>query len=63
MGVEQRIGRIGQRHSDMRIINLHLEDAVETHVHKALKGRIRMFEQVVGTLQPTLAEPASVAIG
>ena len=49
MGVEQRIGRIGQRHSDMRIINLHLEDAVETHVHKALKGRIRMFEQVLGT--------------
>ena len=52
MRVEQRIGRIdriGQRHSDMRIINLHLEDAVETHVHKALKGRIRMFEQVLGT--------------
>ncbi|MCY4173478.1 MAG: SNF2-related protein [Cyanobacteria bacterium MAG CAR3_bin_5] len=66
MRVEQRIGRIdriGQRHPHMRIINLHLEGTVETDVYKALKGRIRMFEQVVGTLQPILAEAASVAIG
>ena len=66
MRVEQRIGRIdriGQRHGDMRIINLHLEGTVETDVYKALKGRIRMFEQVVGTLQPILAKAASVAIG
>ena len=66
MRVEQRIGRIdriGQRHGDMRIINLHLEGTVETDVYKALKGRIRMFEQVVGTLQPILAEAASNAIG
>ncbi|WP_025781778.1 DEAD/DEAH box helicase [Candidatus Synechococcus spongiarum] len=66
MRVEQRIGRIdriGQCHPDMRIINLHLEGTVEADVYKALKGRIRMFEQVVGTLQPILAEAASVAIG
>lgn len=66
MRVEQRIGRIdriGQCHPDMRIINLHLEGTVETDVYKALKERIQMFEQVVGTLQPILAEAASVAIG
>jgi len=55
--------RIGQCHPDMGIISLHLEGTVETGVYKALKGRIRMFEQVVGTLQPILAEAASVAIG
>ena len=59
----KRRNRIGQRHPDMRIINLHLEGTVETDAYKALKGRIRMFEQVVGTLQPILAEAASVAIG
>ena len=65
MRVEQRIGRIdriGQTHTTMRIVNLHLEGTVETDVYKALKGRIRMFEQVVGTLQPILAK-ASASIG
>ncbi|TGG96852.1 MAG: helicase [Aphanocapsa feldmannii 277cV] len=62
MRVEQRIGRIdriGQIHPEMRIINLHLEGTVETDVYKALKGRIRMFEQVVGKLQPILAIASS----
>ena len=66
MRVEQRIGRIdriGQQHPKMQVINLHLEGTVETDVYKALKDRIQMFEQVVGTLQPILAEAASVAIG
>lgn len=57
MRVEQRIGRIdrlGQRFSDIRIINLHYEDTVEADVYRALRGRISIFENVVGGLQPIL---------
>jgi SNF2 family DNA or RNA helicase len=58
MRVEQRIGRIdrlGQRFSDIRIINLHYEDTVEADVYRALRIRISIFENVVGGLQPILA--------
>ncbi|MCY4011314.1 MAG: SNF2-related protein [Gammaproteobacteria bacterium] len=58
MRVEQRIGRIdrlGQEHSRVRIANLHYEDTVETDVYRALRGRIQLFESVVGPLQPILA--------
>ena len=57
MRVEQRIGRIdrlGQRFSDIRIINLHYEDTVEADVYRALRARISIFEKVVGGLQPIL---------
>lgn len=57
MRVEQRIGRIdrlGQRFSDIRIINLHYEDTVEADVYRALRNRISIFETVVGGLQPIL---------
>ncbi|SMX45736.1 DEAD/DEAH box helicase [Maliponia aquimaris] len=57
MRVEQRIGRIdrlGQRFSDIRIINLHYEDTVEADVYRALRSRISIFERVVGGLQPIL---------
>jgi SNF2 family DNA or RNA helicase len=57
MRVEQRIGRIdrlGQRFSDIRIINLHYEDTVEADVYRALRSRISIFENVVGGLQPIL---------
>ncbi len=59
MRVEQRIGRIdrlGQRHSVIRIVNLHYEDTVETDVYRALRHRIGLFETVVGRLQPILAQ-------
>ncbi len=59
MRVEQRIGRIdrlGQRFSDIRIINLHYEDTVEADVYRALRGRISVFEKVVGGLQPILTK-------
>jgi hypothetical protein len=62
MRVEQRIGRIdriGQTHDSMQIINLHLEGTVEADVYRALRGRIAMFEQVVGKLQPILAKASS----
>ena len=58
MRVEQRIGRIdrlGQRHSIVRIHNLHYEDTVETDVYRALGSRINLFQMVVGPLQPILA--------
>ncbi|RWD20549.1 MAG: hypothetical protein EOS57_08830 [Mesorhizobium sp.] len=57
MRVEQRIGRIdrlGQRFSDIRIINLHYEDTVEADVYRALRSRISIFEKIVGGLQPIL---------
>jgi len=62
MRVEQRIGRIdriGQTHEQMQIINLHLDGTIEADVYRALKGRIAMFEQVVGKLQPILAKASS----
>src|SRR5690606_31076723 len=58
MRVEQRIGRIdrlGQRFEDIRIVNLHYKDTVETSVYLALSSRIRLFEDMVGGLQPILS--------
>lgn len=58
MRVEQRIGRIdrlGQRFDNIRIVNLHYHDTVETEVYLALSGRIRLFEDMVGGLQPILS--------
>ena len=59
MRVEQRIGRIdrlGQQNETIRIINLHYEDTVEADVYRALRERIGLFESVVGSLQPILAQ-------
>ena len=65
MRVEQRIGRIdrlGQKHSVIRIVNLHYEDTVETDVYRVLRNRIGLFETVVGRLQPILAQlPRTIA--
>ena len=65
MRVEQRIGRIdrvGQAHATIRIVNLHYEGTVESDVYGALRSRIRLFETVVGRLQPILAElPQAIA--
>lgn len=58
MKVEQRIGRIdrlGQRFAEIRIVNLHYADTVETDVYQALRVRIGLFSQFVGKLQPILA--------
>jgi SNF2 family DNA or RNA helicase/regulator of RNase E activity RraB len=58
MRVEQRIGRIdrlGQKFSNIRIVNLHYADTIETDVYQALRTRIGLFETVVGRLQPILA--------
>ena len=65
MRVEQRIGRIdrvAQRHATIRVVNLHYEGTVETAVYGALRDRIGLFEQVVGRLQPILAQmPQEIA--
>ncbi|MBO6035749.1 MAG: DEAD/DEAH box helicase family protein [Acetobacter sp.] len=58
MRVEQRIGRVdrlGQEFQMIRIINLHYADTVEADVYKALRDRIKLFENVVGGLQPILS--------
>ncbi len=58
MKVEQRIGRIdrlGQRFAEIRIVNLHYADTVETDVYQALRLRIGLFSKFVGKLQPILA--------
>lgn len=58
MRVEQRIGRIdriGQRHPEIRIVNLGYRDTVEADVYFALSQRIGLFMGVVGRLQPILS--------
>ena len=58
MRVEQRIGRVdrlGQKYKEIRIINLHYKDTVEADVYNALRTRIKLFENVVGGLQPILS--------
>jgi hypothetical protein len=65
MRVEQRIGRIdrlGQQHAEIRIVNLHYEDTVETDVYRALRERIGLFTKFVGKLQPILSSlPKGIA--
>jgi hypothetical protein len=58
MRVEQRIGRIdriGQRYPVIRVINLAYKDTVEADVYFSLGERIKLFEGVVGKLQPILS--------
>jgi superfamily II DNA or RNA helicase len=59
MRVEQRIGRIdriGQEAPRVTILNLYLEHTIEHDAYVILRRRIGFFEDVVGPLQPILAE-------
>ena len=59
MRVEQRIGRIdriAQKYEIVWIFNYFYRDTIEDKVYQALKDRINWFEDVVGTLQPILAD-------
>jgi superfamily II DNA/RNA helicase len=59
MRVEQRIGRIdriGQEAPVVNILNLYMEGTIEEDTYDTLKRRIGLFEEVVGPLQPILAE-------
>jgi hypothetical protein len=59
MRVEQRIGRIdriGQPRPVVAVVNLYLENSIEQDAYVILGDRIHFFEEVVGPLQPILAE-------
>lgn len=59
MRVEQRIGRIdriGQTYDKVWIYNYFYRDTIEDRIYQALKDRINWFEDVVGALQPILAD-------
>ncbi len=59
MRVEQRIGRIdriGQEAPEVSILNLYVKGTIEEDTYRTLKDRIGAFEDVVGPLQPILAE-------
>ncbi len=63
MRVEQRIGRIdriGQKYDEVWIRNYFYEDTVEARVYQALSRRIAWFQDVVGPLQPILAQVGRV---
>jgi superfamily II DNA or RNA helicase len=63
MRVEQRIGRIdriGQKYERVWIDNYFYRDSIEDRVYQALKDRIGWFEDVVGDLQPILAQVSEV---
>ncbi|GAB4161483.1 MAG: hypothetical protein Fur0021_34650 [Candidatus Promineifilaceae bacterium] len=63
MRVEQRIGRIdriGQTYDRVWIFNYFYRDTIEDRIYQALKDRINWFEDVVGTLQPILADVTKV---
>jgi superfamily II DNA or RNA helicase len=59
MRVEQRIGRIDRIGQDAKVVlvsNLYLTGTIEEDTYSTLKDRIGVFENVVGPLQPILAE-------
>jgi len=59
MRVEQRIGRIdriGQEAPEVHIVNLYVMGTIEEDTYRTLKDRIGAFEDVVGPLQPILAQ-------
>ena len=59
MRVEQRIGRIdrlGQRHPNIRIVNLHYEDTVETDVYRRCGSAFNCSRRWWCRLQPILAQ-------
>jgi ERCC4-related helicase len=59
MRVEQRIGRIdriGQESPVVNIVNLYVKGTIEEDTYRTLMDRIGIFEDVVGPLQPILAE-------
>ena len=63
MRVEQRIGRIdriGQKYDTVWIYNYFYRDTIEDRIYQALKDRINWFEDVVGSLQPILADVSKI---
>jgi len=64
--VEQRIGRIdriGQRHTEVRVVNIYLKDSVDDKVYHVLQERCGLFEHFVGPMQPVLARARRMLTG
>jgi hypothetical protein len=64
--IEQRIGRIdriGQKYSEVHIVNLFLKDSVDDRVYRVLRQRCGLFEHFVGAMQPVLARARRMLLG
>jgi len=64
--VEQRIGRvdrIGQKLSEVEVVNLFLHHSVDEQVYLALRERCGLFEHFVGAMQPVLARARRILLG
>ncbi|MGA9753280.1 MAG: helicase-related protein [Acidobacteriota bacterium] len=64
--VEQRIGRIdriGQRYTEVYVVNLFLKDSVDDKVYTILRQRCGLFEHFVGAMQPVLARARKMLTG
>jgi hypothetical protein len=64
--VEQRIGRIdriGQKASDLRIVNLVLAESVDERVYQVLGQRCDLFRTFVGAMQPVLSVARRMLLG
>jgi hypothetical protein len=64
--VEQRIGRIdriGQKHDDVRVVNLFLANGIDEQVYRVLRQRCGLFTTFVGAMQPVLARARKILLG
>jgi superfamily II DNA or RNA helicase len=64
--VEQRFGRvdrIGQRHDDVRVVNLFLANGIDDQVYHVLRQRCGLFTTFVGAMQPVLARARKILLG
>jgi superfamily II DNA or RNA helicase len=64
--IEQRIGRIdriGQKHDDVRVVNLFLANGIDDKVYHVLKERCGLFKTFVGAMQPVLARARKILLG
>ena len=64
--IEQRIGRIdriGQKHDDVRVVNLFLANGIDDRVYHVLRERCGLFRTFVGAMQPVLARARKILLG
>ena len=64
--VEQRIGRIdriGQRFSEIRVVNFFLAHSIDEEVYRTLRERCGLFVHFVGRMQPVLSIARTLLLG
>lgn len=64
--VEQRIGRIGrigQKLGEIKIVNFFLKDSIDERVYRVLRERCGLFEHFVGAMQPVLSKARIMLLG